>query len=273
MFLWALGSIPPPPPPLANISLPTSRLQLSHRHPRMRSQKHIHQFFSQIFEDVQVFSCFETIFYDFFFSFTMVIKRSGAREHRGESAAFLAIDQHPVCPNTARCELWPRKWFLFGWVDDTRHVNRCKLISTRVWSHQLTSDLREVYFFGYACNGRVWSLVKAVSLPSFVLGGLRGSTATSGSCCFPLSIYLQTSGVILGTHELWTQTTAVVFRNAATWAPCHTATLSMETWSNRPLLCPAAILKAIAPEDYNHHLHRKCRSVARRWHDANQHFI
>ena len=118
----------------------------------------------------------------------MVIKRSGAREHRGESAAFLAIDQHPVCPNTARCELWPRKWFLFGWVDDTRHVDRCKWISTRVRSHQLTSDLREVYCFGYACNGRVWSLVKAVSLPSFVLGGLRGSTATSGSCCFPLSI-------------------------------------------------------------------------------------
>ena len=37
----------------------------------------------------------------------------------------------------------------------------------------------------------------------------------------------------------------------------------MERWSNPPLLCPAAILKAIAPEDYNRHLHRKCRSVVR----------
>ena len=26
----------------------------------------------------------------------------------------LAIDQHPVCPNRARRELWPRKWFLLG---------------------------------------------------------------------------------------------------------------------------------------------------------------
>ena len=27
---------------------------------------------------------------------------------------------------------------------------------TRVWSYQLISDLRDVYFFEYACNGRVW---------------------------------------------------------------------------------------------------------------------
>ena len=40
----------------------------------------------------------------------------------------------------------------------------------------------DVYFFGNACNGRVWNLVKAVSVTTFVIGGLRGSTTTSGSC-------------------------------------------------------------------------------------------
>ena len=28
--------------------------------------------------------------------------------------AYLAIDQHPACPNRGRLELWPRKWFLLG---------------------------------------------------------------------------------------------------------------------------------------------------------------
>ena len=28
--------------------------------------------------------------------------------------AYLAIDQHPACPNGGRLELWPRKWFLLG---------------------------------------------------------------------------------------------------------------------------------------------------------------
>ena len=45
-------------------------------------------------------------------------------------------------------------------------------------------------------------------------------------------------------------------------APRYTATRSMQKWSTPPLHCPTAILKA--PEDYNRHLHRKCRSVARR---------
>ena len=52
-----------------------SRLQLSHRNSHMRSRQCIHQFFSQTSEDVQVFPFFETTFYYFFFSCTMVITR------------------------------------------------------------------------------------------------------------------------------------------------------------------------------------------------------
>ena len=33
---------------------------------------------------------------------------------RHEIWLHLAIDQHPVCPNRAWRELWPRKWFLLG---------------------------------------------------------------------------------------------------------------------------------------------------------------
>ena len=68
-------------------------------------------------------------------SFTMVIKRSPGGEFAGgrrstskstcvvptcnltalgdRSASSMSI-QHPVCPNRARRELWPRKWFLLG---------------------------------------------------------------------------------------------------------------------------------------------------------------
>ena len=56
------------------------------------------------------------------------------------------------------------------------------------WSHQLTSDprSRDVYFFWKCLQ---WSCLKAVSVPTFIIGGLWGSTATSGSCC-RLSAYL-----------------------------------------------------------------------------------
>ena len=48
-----------------------------------------------------------------------------------------------------------------------------------LWSHQLTSDSKiSLLFWKY------WQrpCLKAVSVPPFVIGGLRGSTATSGSC-------------------------------------------------------------------------------------------
>ena len=55
------------------------------------------------------------------------------------------------------------------WVEigDAEHVDRCSWKYTRVWSYQLTSDLRDVYFFGYAhvaCNGRVWKQFRCLRL-------------------------------------------------------------------------------------------------------------
>ena len=52
------------------------------------------------------------------------------------------------------------------WVEipDAKHVDRCWWRSTRIWAHQLTSDLRHVYFFGSACNGGVWKQFRCVRL-------------------------------------------------------------------------------------------------------------
>ena len=129
----------------------------------------------------------------------MVIKRSPGEEFAGggrstskSTCAFpawvhWAIDQHPVCPNRARRELWPLKWFLLGrnpwrWACRSiysqvdQHVDRRKWRSLLVWSHQLTSDLKRCLLFWKCLR---WSSRKVVSVPSSVIGGLRGSTATS----------------------------------------------------------------------------------------------
>ena len=47
------------------------------------------------------------------------------------------------------------------------------------WSHQLTSDPKRCLLFWKCLQ---WSCLKAVLVPTFVLGGLWGSTTTSGSC-------------------------------------------------------------------------------------------
>ena len=49
--------------------LPTSPLQLSQRHPPIRSQKRLDHNYSQISEKVQVFFIFETSFWPFLFAF------------------------------------------------------------------------------------------------------------------------------------------------------------------------------------------------------------
>ena len=77
--------------------------------------------------DTTFFLFFEVLFlYKITVSFTMVIKRSPGGEFAGggrppskSTCAFpawlhWAIGQHPVCPNRARRELWPRKCFLSG---------------------------------------------------------------------------------------------------------------------------------------------------------------
>ena len=60
-------------------------------------------------------------------------------------------------------------------IRDAKHVDRCSSISTRVWSHQLTSDLKRCLPFWKCLQ---WLCLKKVSVPSFVVGGLRASTAT-----------------------------------------------------------------------------------------------
>ena len=58
-------------------------------------------------------------------------------------------------------------------------VSSNELFSSR-WSHQLTSDPKRCLVFFWKCLQ--WSCRKAVSVPTFVIGGLWSSTATGGSC-------------------------------------------------------------------------------------------
>ena len=116
-------------------------------------------------------------FKHFFFSFTMVIKRF--RELRGESAFG---DR-----SASTMSKWAPAWTLtsemvpFGSKSVTlsMSVDRCGWRSTWLWSHQLTSDLKRCLLFWKCLQ---WLFLKAVLVPTFVIGGLRGSTATSGSC-------------------------------------------------------------------------------------------
>ena len=129
-------------------------------------------------------------------SFTMVIKRSPGGQAAGgaggqlrnppvkfqhERWLHLAIDQYPVCPNRAWRELWPRKWFLLdrnpwryacGSIFSLVHVDRRRWRSILVWSRQLISDLKRYSIFWKCLR---WSSLKVVSVPTSVIGGLRGS--------------------------------------------------------------------------------------------------
>ena len=58
------------------------------------------------------------------------------------------------------------------------HVDRRRWRSILVWSHQLTSDLKRRLLFCFWICLR-WSSLKAVSVPTSVMGGLRGSIVTS----------------------------------------------------------------------------------------------
>ena len=69
------------------------------------------------------------------------------------------------------------------WVEirDAEHVNQWswKRRPTRVCSHQLTYDIKRRLLFWKRLQ---WSCLKVFSVPTFVLEGLRVSTATSGFC-------------------------------------------------------------------------------------------
>ena len=124
---------------------------------------------------------FFSFLYNITVSFTMVIKRSPG----GESAGDGRSTSKSTCADPA--------WSLTAWFGDrpaygmsklsasvnsdlgngsfwleiphAEHVDRCcwnmREWLARVWSYQRTSDLRDVYFFGYACNARVWSSLGA----------------------------------------------------------------------------------------------------------------
>ena len=89
--------------------------------------------------------------------------------------AYLAIDQHPACPNGGRLELWPRKWFLLEqnpWRSACWSIFslvQCHVDRRRWRSHQLTSDLKRCSLFRKCLR---WSSRKAVSVPRSVIGGL-----------------------------------------------------------------------------------------------------
>ena len=120
-------------------------------------------------------------------SFTMVIQRSPGGEHAGGgrstwkstsavpawslTAFDLAIDQHPFCPNRARRELWPRKWFIFTnprkWFIFARNPWRwaCRSMELKMYTSLIVStDLWPQRCFLYACNGRVWTQFRCLAL-------------------------------------------------------------------------------------------------------------
>ena len=138
----------------------------------------------QIKERYDFFSFFESLFYTrlpfplpWWSKDLLVDKPAGGGQLRNPPVKFrnerwlhLAIDQHPVCPNRARRELWPRKWFLLGrnpWRYACRsifslvdlHVDRRRWRSILVWSRQLTSDLMRCFLFWKCLH---WSSLKVV---------------------------------------------------------------------------------------------------------------
>ena len=101
---------------------------------------------------------------------------------RRELWLHLAIDQHPVCPNLAPAWTLTSEMVLFGsksltlsmWID-VHVVEIC------------ASSLREFDRINWPLTSEMFTLLdmratlvsETVSVPTFVLGGLRGSTATS----------------------------------------------------------------------------------------------
>ena len=129
-----------------------------------------------------------------------------------ELGLHLAIDQHPVCPNLAPAWTLTLEMVSFEfWVEihDAEHVDRCSWKYTRVWLYQLTSDLRDVYFLDIPCLH--WWCLKAVSVPTFVLGGLWGSTATSALVndhCSACSSFFFNSLAL--DHQVWNARTLII---------------------------------------------------------------
>ena len=154
-----------------------------HSHRKSRSQLRFHHY--QINERYGQVSLFFHFFRNSFLflitvSFTMAIKKSPG----GESAGGGRLTSKSTCSCVVPVrELWPRRMLLLGFVQAASR-----------WSHQLTSDPRRCLLF-WKCLQWLW--LKAVSVPTFVIGGLWGSTATSASCFTAMSTSLPESHLSL----------------------------------------------------------------------------
>ena len=108
----------------------------------------------------------------------MVIKRSGARELRGESAAF---GDQPASSMSKYSPAWTLTSEMVHFV--SKSVTLSMYIDAGDDLHgfdHISWPLTSEIFTFWKCLQ--WSYLKIVSVPLFVLGRLRGSTATSGSC-------------------------------------------------------------------------------------------
>ena len=115
----------------------------------------------------------------------MLIKWPGARKFRGESAAFgdrPASKMSKYSPAwTLNSEMVP---FRSSWWRQA-----CRSMQVNIYTGLIApTDLWPQRCFSICLQ---WSCLKAISVPTFVLGGLRGSTATSGSCLGVLNFLLQ----------------------------------------------------------------------------------
>ena len=138
------------------------RLHAWHSHRQSRS----HFTFSSLSDqwEIRLFFIFRNSFlYKITVSFTMVIKRSpGGQAAGGGRSTSKSTCEVPAWTLTAFGD-WPAS----SMSKFSASVNS----DLWVWSYQLTSDLSTCVL--------QWSCLKAVSVSTFVLGGLRGSTATS----------------------------------------------------------------------------------------------
>ena len=117
--------------------------------------------------------------YKIIVSFAMVIKRSpgGKSAGGGRSTSkptcvvppwtLTAFDDRPapsMSTFSARVNSDLGNGSFWVEISDAERVDRCSWKCTRLRSYQLTSDLRDVYFFGYACNGHVWKQFRCLRL-------------------------------------------------------------------------------------------------------------
>ena len=128
-------------------------------------------FFSQISEDVQGFLFSKLLFYIFFFSFTMVIKWSLGGESPFGDRPGSSMSKYSAAVNS---DLGNGSFGVE--IRDAKHADRWTVQYLHEFDHinwPLTS--RDVYFFGNACNDRVWkkfrpdNLVPALKKALFLL--------------------------------------------------------------------------------------------------------